>query len=176
MKKLFVLFMILAVVTIFGAKVINWAIYEEPKTLNVWNHYGPAATVWNSYVMAGKYGALYTYSDVRFDWIPGLAADMPKKYQEGEYWVYEIPLRKDVKWSDGTPFTADDVVFTINTVLKLIKEYGLGGNWASMYDPDFVEKAEKVDDYTVKIYFKKLGLAKVEFGALMGIIVQKKFW
>lgn len=176
MKKLFILFMVLVVVSIFGATVINWAIYEEPKTLNVWNHYGPAATVWNTYVMAGKYGALYTYSDVRFDWIPALAADMPKKHQEGEYWVYEVPLRHDVTWSDGTPFTADDVVFTINMTLKLIKDYGLGGNWASMYDPDFIEKAEKVDDYTVKIYFKKLGLAKVEFGALMGAIVQKKFW
>ncbi len=173
-KLLTALIVVIAILSI--AQVVNYAIYAEPKTLNPWNHYGPAATVWNTYVMAGKYGSLYTYSDKRFDWIPSLAADMPKKYKEGDFWVYEIPLRKEVYWSDGTPFTADDVVFTINTVLKLIKDKGLGGNWASMYDPDFVDHAEKVDDYTVKIYFKQLGLAKVEFGALMGALLQKKYW
>ncbi len=175
MRKLFVF--ALAIVSVFAmATVINYAIYEEPTTLNVWNYYGPNATVWNSYVLAGKWGALYTYSDKRFDWIPALAADFPKKEQEGDLWVYTIPLRKGIWWTDGTMFTADDVVFTINTAIKLIKDYGLGGNWVAMYDPDFVDHAEKVDDYTVKIYFKKLGLAKVEFGALMGVILQKKYW
>ncbi len=175
MRKLAVLGAVLIAV-LAAAVVINYAIYEEPTTLNPWNYYGPNATVWNQYVLAGKWGSLYTYSDKRFDWIPSLAADMPEKSVEGDFHVYTIKLRGGVVWSDGTPFTADDVVFTVNTVLKLIKDYGLGGNWVAMYDPDFVDHAEKVDDYTVKFYFKKLGLAKVEFGALMGVILQKKYW
>ncbi len=158
------------------AAVVNYALYEEPKTLNIWNYYGPGTTVWSSYVLSGRWGSLYTYSDKRFDWIPSFAAGMPEKSKEGDLYVYTIKLRKGITWSDGTPFTADDVVFTINTVLKLIKDYGLGGNWTAAYDPNFVDHAERVDDYTVKIYFKKLGLAKVEFGALMGPIVQKKYW
>ncbi len=176
MRKLIFSFVLFAFTLTIFAGVLNYAIYEEPKTLNPWNHYGPNATVWNSYVFAGKYGSLYTYSDVRFDFIPSLAKDMPKKSKEGDYYVYTIPLREDVVWSDGTKFTADDVVFTVNTVLDLVKNQGLGGNWASFVDPQFVVKAEKVDDYTVKLYFHKLGLAKVEFGVLMCPILQKKFW
>ncbi|WP_457601102.1 ABC transporter substrate-binding protein [Hydrogenivirga sp.] len=34
--------------------------------------------------------------------------------QDGKVWTFY--LRKDVRWSDGTPFTADDVVFTFNQV------------------------------------------------------------
>ncbi len=34
--------------------------------------------------------------------------------EDGKVWTFY--LRKDVKWSDGTPFTADDVVFTFNDV------------------------------------------------------------
>ncbi len=33
---------------------------------------------------------------------------------DGKVWTFY--LRKDVRWSDGTPFTADDVVFTFNEV------------------------------------------------------------
>jgi ABC-type transport system substrate-binding protein len=64
----------------------------------------------------------------------------------------------------------------MNTVMKLIKEYGLGGNWASMIDPDYFVKAEKVDDFTVKVYFTQPSLAKANFGALMAPILSKKYW
>jgi len=175
MRKLLVLASILVVLSVF-AVTINWAFLQEPKTLNPWNHYGPNATVWNSYILDPRYGSLYGYSDVRFDWIPSLASDLPKIEQEGNLWAYTVPLRKDVFWSDGTQFTADDVVWTMNIVLKLIKEYGLGGNWASMIDPDYFVKAEKIDDFTVKVYFTQPSLAKANFGALMMPILQKKFW
>jgi peptide/nickel transport system substrate-binding protein len=32
--------------------------------------------------------------------------------------LWTLTLRKDIKWSDGKPFTADDVIFTVNMVLK----------------------------------------------------------
>ena len=32
--------------------------------------------------------------------------------KDGKIWTFH--LRDDVKWSDGKPFTADDVVFTFN--------------------------------------------------------------
>ncbi|MFN3283522.1 MAG: ABC transporter substrate-binding protein, partial [Pseudothermotoga sp.] len=145
-------------------------------SLNIWDYLGPNATVWTGYVMGPRIAGLYSYSDVRFDWIPALAADLPDLEQAGNEWVYTVKLRTDVTWSDGTKFSADDVVWTMNTVRKLIVDYGLGGNWASYVDPDYFVRAEKFDDFTVKIYFTHPSLAKANFGTLMMPILQKKYW
>ena len=48
--------------------------------------------------------------------INGLAAGDPV-YNE-DFTRLEIPLREGVAWHDGTPFTAADVVFTIETLMK----------------------------------------------------------
>jgi len=42
--------------------------------------------------------------------------DYYEKSKDGRRWV--IHLRKDVFWHDGHPFTADDVIFTINAILN----------------------------------------------------------
>lgn len=42
---------------------------------------------------------------------PDLAASMPVESPDGLTYTYS--LRSDVKWDDGTPLTADDVIFTI---------------------------------------------------------------
>jgi peptide/nickel transport system substrate-binding protein len=52
--------------------------------------------------------------------IPALATDW-KASDDGLTWT--INLRKDVTWSDGKPFTADDVVYTFNEIV-LKKELG----------------------------------------------------
>ncbi len=58
-------------------------------------------------------------------------------------------LRKDVKFHDGRPLTADDVVFTYEALMD--------PETPSPYKPDFmdVEKFEKVDDYTVRITYRE---------------------
>ncbi|MFC1568571.1 peptide-binding protein [Candidatus Margulisiibacteriota bacterium] len=47
--------------------------------------------------------------------IPDLARSW-KVSKDGKVWTFH--LRKDVKWHDGQPFTAEDVVFTFNSILN----------------------------------------------------------
>jgi len=63
--------------------------------------------------------------------------------------TWEFKLREDVTFHDGSDFTADDVVFTLET-------YGnpeTGTRYMSSID--WIDRVEKVDDYTVRIVSKK---------------------
>lgn len=57
-------------------------------------------------------------------------------------------LREGVFWSDGEPFTAEDVAYTLNT----LRDLGSGVRNGGVY-PTFVKEAEVIDDLTVKITF-----------------------
>lgn len=68
------------------------------------------------------------------------------EYDEGKTWVV-FNMRKDVTFSDGTPLTAHDVVFSHNLFL----EQGLPSYSAGVSKR--VLSAEALDDYTVKFTF-----------------------
>ncbi len=57
-----------------------------------------------------------------------------------------IKIRKGATWSDGQPFTANDVVFTLNMLKANKPELG----WSIEVD-QWVKAAEAVDDLTAKI-------------------------
>jgi len=59
--------------------------------------------------------------------------------------VYVFVLRRDVRWADGAPFTADDVTFT----LRLIQSPDFPGNpaWQTLWQSVSIEP---VDDYTLR--------------------------
>ncbi|MGE5590929.1 MAG: ABC transporter substrate-binding protein [Bacillota bacterium] len=67
---------------------------------------------------------------------------------DGLTWTFK--LREGVKWSDGQPFTADDVAFTFNNIVLNKK---LGANGASNYSA--VEKVVAADPQTVQFVLKK---------------------
>ena len=83
--------------------------------------------------------------------VPVLAAEIPSLENGGlakDGLSVTWKLKRGVQWHDGKPFTADDVVF----------------NWQYANDPATASvtigtykevKAEKVDDYTVRVLFKK---------------------
>jgi peptide/nickel transport system substrate-binding protein len=63
---------------------------------------------------------------------------------------YTFKLRDDLKWSDGEPITAEDVVFSMNAILS--------NEIDSIYSTTLVDRIagiEAIDDYTVKITFKE---------------------
>ncbi|HOQ67106.1 MAG TPA: ABC transporter substrate-binding protein [Candidatus Atribacteria bacterium] len=60
-------------------------------------------------------------------------------------------LRKDIKWSDGVPFTADDILFWYEDILLNKDLTPVPPSWFSIKGQP--GKVEKLDDYTVKISF-----------------------
>jgi peptide/nickel transport system substrate-binding protein len=78
-------------------------------------------------------------------------------------------LRQDVKWSDGTPFTADDVVFTWQFVAN--KDVASSDSEIA----DGVTNVEALDPYTVKVSFKDPNPYPYQiFVSAQGVILQKK--
>ncbi|WP_374705360.1 peptide-binding protein [Paenibacillus radicis (ex Gao et al. 2016)] len=77
-----------------------------------------------------------------------LAAELPEISEDGK--TYTIKLKNNAKWSDGQPITADDVIYTINTTIN--PDVGSPG----IATLDKVDKAEKIDDYTLKITLKQV--------------------
>lgn len=63
--------------------------------------------------------------------------------------VYTIKLRKNVKFHNGNPLTADDVVFSFDRILHHPKSSAKSMFSAVMF-------VEKVDEYTVKIHWGRL--------------------
>jgi peptide/nickel transport system substrate-binding protein len=78
-----------------------------------------------------------------------------------EYWEtspdateYTFYLRRGMKWSDGAPFTADDMLFYVEDVI-FNEELVVGGPRADWLPQEGAEdfKIAKLDDYTVRITF-----------------------
>jgi len=65
--------------------------------------------------------------------------------------TYTFYLRKGIKWSDGKPFTADDIMFWYQDVLLNKELTPVFPPWLTIRGEPV--KIEKIDDYTVKFNF-----------------------
>lgn len=87
---------------------------------------------------------------------PELAAELPS-IENGGVVVDEFAgtmdvtwkMRQDVKWADGKPVTADDVVFTWDAIMNPDTGIWVRGS-------DYVDSVEKVDDYTVTFHYSSI--------------------
>lgn len=91
---------------------------------------------------------------VRYDPATDYASVVPNLAEswdvDAEGKVYTFHLRQGIKWSDGTPFTADDIEFSMKDLL-------LNPNWIATPKVYFTGKDPvkftKVDEYTVEFAF-----------------------
>lgn len=91
------------------------------------------------------------------------------EYPESQKWVI-FHLRKDVTFSDGTPMTAEDVVFTHN---KFINE--ATPSWRAGVSA-MIAKVEALDPYTVKFTFQPDIPRKGLIGQAGSTLVMQKAW
>ncbi|MCT7982247.1 peptide ABC transporter substrate-binding protein [Laspinema sp. A4] len=85
------------------------------------------------------------------DLIPVLAAEVPTVENGGvaaDGLSVTWKLKPDIQWSDGTPFTAADVVFTYEFISNPETASGNSSNY------DAIASVEAVDPLTVKVNFK----------------------
>ncbi len=139
---------------------INTKAQEDTLKLLYWQ----APTILNPHLSTGSKDLeasritlepLATY-DQNGELIPFLAAEIPSVEnggvaEDGKSVTWK--LKQEVKWSDGTPFTAADVVFTY----EFLANPKVGATSSGNYE--IVEKVEAIDDYTVKVTFKTVNPA-----------------
>lgn len=122
-------------------------IFQDITTNNYWAYMDPQSTVWNAYVLGATKPALFAIdlpgmevdNDLAASPDPGVATD------NGDgTWSVSVPIREDATWSDGSPITASDIVFTAEAV----RDFCLGGNWVSSYQWETRERADEATGAT----------------------------
>lgn len=129
-------------------KVVRISFTQEPDSLNPLY-----TTMWFAQVTRDLYLAtgLLAFNEKNLP-IAWVAKEIPTAANGGisaDGKVITYKLRQDVKWSDGTPLTAEDYVFTWQMIMA-------DKNTVQSRDPfdKYVEKVEAPDKYTLVVTFK----------------------
>ncbi len=121
----------------------NWT--DEAQNFDKWTPYVQGGT--HQKGVSLLYEPLYYYNGLGDRTYAWLATGFEYNADSTEL---TYTLRSEVNWSDGEPFNADDVVYTLNSLRDMGAEVRNG-----QQVQEFVDRAEAVNDLTVKIYFKK---------------------
>lgn len=142
--------------SLFGTKYFMYAKGCKDRTLRVSlssdpTYLDPAlnSSVDGACLVANTFAGLYTYNSAG-ECIPALADEANPYEVSADGLSYTFHLKKDLKWSDGTPLTAADFVYSWNRAVssELNADYAyMFSNFAG-YDDGKI-KAKAVDDSTL---------------------------
>ena len=128
-----------APIGVFGGKLVLSTIGEGPKTFNPCNTKDATSSA-----MAGlMYDGLVTTNPRTGKVQPLLAKSFEINGND-----YIIHLRKGIKWSDGKPITADDVIYTYKEIV--FRGFGNPSTMDAMKVDGKLPELVKLDDFTVK--------------------------
>jgi peptide/nickel transport system substrate-binding protein len=133
---------------------------EQPLVVPVVEKVGEYGGIWrraflgpadaNNYVRV-VYDSLFRFTPDGADIEPKIALGAKPS---ADYKVWTILLRKGARWSDGEPFTADDILFWYNNVLLNKDLMPALPSWTRNADGSAV-KVEKLDDTTVQFTYDR---------------------
>ena len=139
------------------AKTLRWAGRGDPQTMDPYSQNENLTNNINSFI----YDTL-VMRDRDLKVIPGLATS----WEQVNPTTWRFKLRPGVKFHDGTPFTADDVVFSFERATadtSQIRAYATASG-----------KPTKIDDLTVE--FVTNGPNPIELEHLVTIFIMSKSW
>src|SRR5277367_1886440 len=131
--------------------------FGEPKTFN------PITANENSSqeIYRFLFATLLGFDPIKQEIEPGLAESWTNA-PDGKTWTFH--LRKNLRWSDGVPLTADDVVFTMNDVIYNPKIDNVTRDALMVGGKEFT--VTKIDDLTVQVVTPEIYAPFLEgFGA-----------
>ena len=145
----------------FSKTYLKVAILKEPRNLNPFM----TSDAWTKKVISLIYQPLYLVDPDTQTLTPWLAKDQPIYNPDDKTVTFHL---REMKWDDGTEFTAEDVVFSG----EIIKKFRIPRYYAYW---EFVEKIVALDKRTIRMTLKK-PMAVFPRRSLTSWIVQKKKW
>ncbi len=141
-----------------------WAFAVEPKTLNQLSADTDLYSRWITFETVFEPLLSYDYDEIKLK--PCLA----KSYQISDDGLeITFTLRDDICFSDGVPVTADDVIFTYQTIINPQTD---AANIAQSYID--VDRVERIDEKRVKFVMKKPYFLALEIAAFWDVGVYPK--
>jgi peptide/nickel transport system substrate-binding protein len=127
----------------------GWDFYNQVPSIDNFNPYAGVLLHQRNSLHYTVYEALFYTNHFTNELIPWLGESYS---YNGDFTEVTIKLRPGVTWSDGKPFGADDVVFTLDMLKAAAPDLLFSGAIA-----EWVKSAEIVDPLTVKITLTKPG-------------------
>jgi ABC-type transport system substrate-binding protein/ABC-type amino acid transport substrate-binding protein len=130
-------------------KTVTMTFFEEPDTLN-----SMYSGMWFAGLAIDLFNPGLWYFDDKLEPSLEMAAEFPTKDNgliSEDGLTIKIPIRADANWSDGTPVTADDFVFTYDMILDP-GNVNVSSTWPYA---DYLESVTAEDDKTLVIQFSE---------------------